>query len=106
MDNVNVKEAFLLSIFAKIHTIHLSDFLYLASGNGNYTETKMWHDFSFKSMFEVSLYITLQDLQIISMMNLGFEVQTFHWTTSTCWERRADHNCTHGYDIIHTVTQI
>ena len=67
----------------------------------------MWHDFSFKSMFEVSLYIiTLQDLQIISMMNLGFEVQTFHWTTSTSWERRADHNCTHGYDIIHTVTQI
>ena len=43
----------IVRIFAKIRTYNSLILCYFL-GNGNYTEAKMWHDFSFKSMWEVS----------------------------------------------------
>ena len=67
-------------------------------GNANYTEQRMWHDFSFKSMFEVSLFLHNHVLKIqkLLMKNLGFEVQTLNWIATPSRKRREDHHCSYG----------
>jgi len=57
-------------------------------GNANYTDGKMWHDFSISSMIEViknydEIKKIIIELEILSL--IGYKTQTFLWFVPKEW---------------------